>query len=571
MTGRFRSYLRRLTHALYDDYLGIVGRSVLHRLFTPREDPLWAALSHTFEYMLKWADLITGQALHKQADPRTPPLPVPDRLLDPGSSDFDWRGEWAKVYGETVERTSWAPEHVRETQPFIVERARLVAKAEADFLEERRKTQRLDPGWMPIYRIEMHRQMALKEIQQVSEQVELAVPEIGQQFPFVLYNTREDRRVRPTHAAMQGFIAARTWGGWPKVRPPNGYRCFLPGTNVSGSFVGGIKARYHGPATEIKTLNGHRLRVTANHPVMTPNGWVAAGNLKKGDALFGHRGKVEQIPASGSEHNKNSPSLIEDVFQAIASKRVAGSVLPVAPNISPLDFYGDARWFMGNVNVVGADRELMIDRPSEVADGLHERELTFGRAAQVFKARPSPRELGLNAVHPNLGRIPRLGQLPLDGGAILLDEGPLDPLRVGAAANWDAVAIKEPGDGGAAYAGFLRKLIDASSGLISLDQVASVRAFDFEGHVYDLESETGWILSECIVSSNCRCTLRYIAKHEARRLNWLDAQGDPLFEVRWPSSLAKTNYESGAFPDPGTPFVGPKVWAYGDDLAGVGD
>ena len=63
------------------------------------------------------------------------------------------------------------------------------------------------------------------DVTQTSQQIELSNPEIGIQFPFAEYRSREDARVRPTHAAMDGFVAVRSWEGWEKARPKNGYNC----------------------------------------------------------------------------------------------------------------------------------------------------------------------------------------------------------------------------------------------------------------------------------------------------------------------------------------------------------
>ncbi len=64
-----------------------------------------------------------------------------------------------------------------------------------------------------------------QEIAQVCEQVELIAPGIGRAFPYAEYTTRADARVRPTHAAMHGFVALRSWPGWRIIRPGNGWGC----------------------------------------------------------------------------------------------------------------------------------------------------------------------------------------------------------------------------------------------------------------------------------------------------------------------------------------------------------
>jgi SPP1 gp7 family putative phage head morphogenesis protein len=43
--------------------------------------------------------------------------------------------------------------------------------------------------------------------------------------PHLAIRTVGDDRVRPSHAALDGFVAETSWKGWPKYTPPFGYRC----------------------------------------------------------------------------------------------------------------------------------------------------------------------------------------------------------------------------------------------------------------------------------------------------------------------------------------------------------
>ena len=61
----------------------------------------------------------------------------------------------------------------------------------------------------------------------------------------------------------------------------------------------------------------------------------------------------------------------------------------------------------------------------------------------------------------------------------------------------------------------LRELVLGDSTEILLDQVVSVERIAFVGHVYNLETLSGWYVAEGIVSHNCRCMLAPIANDEA--------------------------------------------------------
>ena len=51
------------------------------------------------------------------------------------------------------------------------------------------------------------------------------VPEVSGVFPYLRYRTKEDDRVRQSHAALSGFVAASTWPGWPGIMPPLDWNC----------------------------------------------------------------------------------------------------------------------------------------------------------------------------------------------------------------------------------------------------------------------------------------------------------------------------------------------------------
>lgn len=44
-------------------------------------------------------------------------------------------------------------------------------------------------------------------------------------FPFLAYRTVGDTRVRPEHAALDGFVARVDWDGWDRYTPPLGWNC----------------------------------------------------------------------------------------------------------------------------------------------------------------------------------------------------------------------------------------------------------------------------------------------------------------------------------------------------------
>ena len=50
-----------------------------------------------------------------------------------------------------------------------------------------------------------------------------------------------------------------------------------------------------------------------------------------------------------------------------------------------------------------------------------------------------------------------------------------------------------------------RDILDCQLDRQRLDRVVEVRDHEFSGHVYDLQSVSGWMVAQGIICSNCRC------------------------------------------------------------------
>jgi SPP1 gp7 family putative phage head morphogenesis protein len=125
-----------------------------------------------------------------------------------------------------MKRNPWFAEHRLQLTPLIEERVRNTVEAERQHLNRYAALRKLpNVKNVALARADMMLRHATSEISNVSEQVALSVPEVGASFPFGEYLTRDDRRVRPTHKAMYGFVASRTDPIWSIIRPPNGFNC----------------------------------------------------------------------------------------------------------------------------------------------------------------------------------------------------------------------------------------------------------------------------------------------------------------------------------------------------------
>lgn len=355
-----------------------------------------------------------------------------------------------------------------------------------------------------------------------------------------------DTDTRSNHNAMDGFMASVRNPVWRVWLPPNGFNCLLPGTRVAGAFVAASRARYSGQAVKLRTADGVTLAVTANHPVLTGRGWIAAQHVRDGDYLLRHAGGVQGLDGAAEDpvppplvagravHNQKMPALVENVFDTFA----AGGVASLSRS-SPLDFHGDARAFQSDVDVVLAYGHFPNDSDTGGLQGGNDVGLAFPvPPARLSVASGGVRDAVLRRADRSSRRVPSPTALLRDtfgGVGSGFDRRPLQPFRVGATARLNLMLDKHPTDDGARDAERFGQRLLALSREIRPDKCIGVEMFDFTGHVFDLQTPTGWLFANGLVASNCRCAVAEITIDDARDMGRLDAAGrfkdDPLRDV----------------------------------------
>jgi hypothetical protein len=317
-------------------------------------------------------------------------------------------------------------------------------------------------------------------------------------------------RQRKTH---RNFVLRATDPFWRTAAPPYGYNCFLETTAIAGPVIGAARALYRGQAVELTTADGRRFAVTANHPVLTSRGMIAAKHVREGAQLVRYCGQARvSLLGRGAQWNEHhAPATAEQVFRALADAQDVELTQPGAN-----DFHGEAESFIRQVEVVGSYRQLMSDGHPAIGEQLGKLMLespdalrTVGRA-RIGMSRAS-REASLRAAL----RTPGATALALDGGAISSDAPPLHELGGASTADLYALLAQCATDDVATDAETIRQLLDRGAGTIALDEVTRVRKFDLTAHVYDFEVASpaggGLILADNVVVGNCRCRLRSLS------------------------------------------------------------
>lgn len=343
-------------------------------------------------------------------------------------------------------------------------------------------------------------------------------------------------------------------------RPPAHVSCFLGDTVVSTcSPVSNVyKRAYKGIIVDITTKAGRSISVTPNHPILTGGGWKAAGLIDSSDKLA-----CVTDSLSIGQHYKNS--VVAKFSELFSALEVSGNPGLISNRpASAEDFHGDGT--DGKVSIVNVDR-LSWDYAFKVlTKDVKNNRLVKGafinRSFHCFSALVLFFKSGLPSfagfmrtarqcrdffrgrfIHPCLLLFRSVPQQPVYASKVSVDR-----LKRTVNANVSGNAFyANTGIIGVADGFFLRirKVLDAvtfnsnsvarknsSDWLVSnaedladlcngytfngpeLDDVLNVSVREFNGHVYNLENENNWYVSNGIIAHNCRSTVIPAVKPE---------------------------------------------------------
>lgn len=381
------------------------------------------------------------------------------------------------------------------------------------------------------------------------------VQEVKATRPYLIYRHSDAvSHPRPLHVSWDGLVV-RTDDPWVKAHwPPNGWGCFTGETRVRCNARIGLKTSYSGEMVELHTALGNTLTATVNHPVLTGNGWMAAGDLQKGNELIGACGNIDSM-VHGIVDDEQTPGSAKDLFESLAAQGLR--IVPMSPD----DFHGDANLRKPEIHVACSNSALMDEIQAAIntrigengLDGaLHGRVKTTGDAIcptetlsikghTVFSQDSSYGRLGksealgdlrltaetatIERQHSPLGVVvsgvrylPGPTKLSLNTTWRALDGLPAQDGRISPSANIDTSKRQGAPKSGPAASDLFSQLLKANAGLIARDEVVQIRKFYGSHDVYDFVTSTGLILAGGVVVSNCQCRMYSLSDQDLKKM-----------------------------------------------------
>lgn len=325
-----------------------------------------------------------------------------------------------------------------------------------------------------------------------------------------------DGRTRHSHAVLDGAIVDQDkkfdnglmYPGDPSGRPEEVYNCFVGETKVASDsdVVRSYKHKYDGKIISIKTAGGVQFSCTPNHPILTPNGWVAAELLNNGNNILVTFGENNVFSRINPNINHRFPRIdtIHKFGKKLRSKRT--SCLGV-------DFHGDVA--TSNVEIITHKRFLGNVRYSSGRNGIDKFLLKLSN--KTLSSLGSLFEHFWSVCKTSFGFIGcKCKSLSFFkcGVSHSCEHG------FGTIANRDGVLTEYSINDLPADTVIDGELLDRLSCKVFLDTIVNVDVSVLSTHVYNLQTENGYYFVNSIVpqdaeksngifaiAKNCRCTL----------------------------------------------------------------
>lgn len=336
-----------------------------------------------------------------------------------------------------------------------------------------------------------------------------------------------DSRTRHSHGMADGQkvdINGMFKVGGCKMRYPgdvaNGtaeevYNCFVGETKVASDsdVVRSYKHKYNGEIISIKTAGGVQFSCTPNHPILTPNGWIAAELLNNGDNILVTFGEQNVFGGVNPDVKHRFPRI--DAIHKFGKKMRGQRACGLSVN-----FHGDIS--TADVEVVTHKRLLRNGRDSGGRNCINKflfklSDKTLSCFGSLFKHFRSVCKTSFCFIGCKCKSLPFF-KCSVSHSC---EHG------FGTIANRDSVLTEYSINDLPADTVIDGELLDRLSSKVFIDTIVSVDASVLSTHVYNLQTENGYYFVNSIIphgaeksngifaiAKNCRCTMATVEPPE---------------------------------------------------------
>jgi len=364
-----------------------------------------------------------------------------------------------------------------------------------------------------------------------------------------VWRTMNDQRVRDEHSLREG--EEFSWDDPPEGGHPGEDILCFPGNSRISLFHSNIMKTYRywykGELTSLITNSGETLNCTPNHPILTSRGWVAAHLVNVGDYVF--KTSREGFD-SFVDDPKSRDTPIEQIFRA------ASILYPIhRVRASAVGFHGDGS--DKDIDVINVDGNLRFKLDAACSQRFCQDLLILANAAGFSLGHEYFCFLrSRHASNGSMGGFRQRTALLMRHPTISLEHG------LGPIARLDSIAHQLSFDGRAADAETFRQSLNAPTahmkisdhvsrilfsvwrrainpvpgfnaptteqltesvstttdtkfnrnfryGVSLLQQrdsiIKKIISENYSGHVYNLQTTSGWYVTQNLIVSNCRC------------------------------------------------------------------
>ncbi len=282
------------------------------------------------------------------------------------------------------------------------------------------------------------------------------------------------------------------------AHPPAHSYCLIGDTVIAAKGITKHYKRWFEGKICIIRISGQNITITPNHPILTEFGWIPARNIKVGDSIY------QRIGWNKFMDNPDDNYVVSRIDQIPSTLNISGNMSLLRMPVTRKDFHGDGI-VNTKVDIIKTDSFFSNNIIGQFVKFLKNKFLRIAHLWRKFFSMLSSQNFFLNnkfTARSSLMSLPRpfhsnFGSSPLS----------LENVSFAYGSNKQTQAFETISYSRRTTSDAPSQIRRRFSSKISLVKVDNVVMRKFSGHVYNLETESGYYFANSIITHNCRCYL----------------------------------------------------------------